>query len=66
MGGPDTVLVDIQHSDIQAAAILARASRELLVPTMESVPQNVPRVRLRERLRGVATHLGLLRGGKSA
>jgi hypothetical protein len=66
MGGPDTVLADIQHSDIQAAAILARASRELFVPTMESLSQNAPRVNFRARLREMATHLGLLHEGKSA
>jgi hypothetical protein len=66
MSGPDTVLADIQHSDIQAAAILARASRELLVPTTDSLRPNAPRVRFRERLRGMATRLGLLHGGKSA
>jgi len=64
ISGPDTILADIQHSDIHAAAILARASRELFVPTTESLPQNAPRVRFRERLRGMATRLGLWHAGK--
>jgi hypothetical protein len=65
MGGPHTVFADIQDSDMQAAAILARASRELFVPTTESLPQNPSRVSLREWLRGMAAHLGLLHEGQS-
>jgi hypothetical protein len=60
MGGPDTVFADIQHTDMQAAAILARASRELFIPTTQPflAPAPAPTT-LRDRLRMMAAHLGL-------
>ena len=60
MGGPDTVFADIQHTDMQAAAILARASRELFIPTTQPFLAPAPsRITLRDRLRMMAAHFGL-------
>lgn len=58
MGGPDTVFADIQHTDMQAAALLARASRELFLPTSQPFIAKTSRPSLRDRLHMLAAHFG--------
>jgi hypothetical protein len=65
MGGPDTVFADIQHGDMQAAAILAGASRELFLPKPTPRAPEAPRFTFRDRLRAMAAHLGLHHAGQS-
>ncbi len=59
MDGPETVFADIQHADMQAAAILARASRELFLPTAQPILAAAARVSLRERLHMVISQFGI-------
>jgi len=58
VGGPDTVFADIQHADMQAAAILARASRELFLPTTQPFIAPATPITFRDRLRAFIGHLG--------
>lgn len=66
MSGPETVFADIQHADMQAAAILARASRELFLPAPQPIVAPASRVSFRERLRMVVSQLGLGHARQSA
>lgn len=59
LDGPETVFADIQHADMQAAAILARASRELFLPTSQPILAPATCISLRERLRMAVSQLGV-------
>lgn len=54
---PETVFGDLQRADMQAAAVLARVSRQFFVATANEAS---PHVKLRAWLRSLATHLGLI------
>ena len=58
--GPDTVFEDLKRCDMQAAAILARASREFFAPTAQPSSETMLHVTLAARMRAIAAHFGLM------